>query len=212
MSADLIQRSPEWHAARCGSLGASSVHEVVARTKSGYSASRANRLAALVVERLTGQPEAGYVNAAMQHGIDTEPEARAAYSFLHDADVVEVGLVKHPKIEGTHASPDGLVGENGLVEIKCPQPAAHLALLLGEPIPDKYLTQMHWQMACTGRAWCDFASYNGAYPAHLRLKVIRVVRHDPKITELEREVSLFLAEVDKAVNRLKIDVEPSKAA
>lgn len=210
MTEDLIQRSEDWKQARVGSLGASCVQDVVARTKSGYSASRANRRASLVLERITGQPEATFVSSAMQHGIDTESEARAAYAFKVDADVVEVGLVRHPKIGNTHASPDGLIGDDGLLEIKCPQAAAHLALLLGEPVPDKYVTQMLWQMACTGRAWCDYASFNPAFPAHLRLRVLRIERNDARIADLEREVALFLAEVDAAV--AKLDMVHAKAA
>jgi putative phage-type endonuclease len=211
MTEDLIQRSDEWKAARVGSLGASCVHEVVARTKSGYSASRANRLAAMVIERLTGRAQEMFVNQAMQHGIDMEPEARDAYAFVKNADVVEVGLVKHPKIIGSHASPDGLVGDDKLLEIKCPQAAAHLSTLLGDPIPEKYVTQMLWQMACTGRAFCDFASYNADFPVHLRLKVIRVVRNDARIAELEREVSLFLNDVEAAVKRLTDATAPAAA-
>ncbi len=200
--AELIQGSPEWKAARAGSLGASSVHEVVARTKTGYSTSRANRLAATVVERLTGQPEVTFVNAAMQHGIDTEPEARETYSFVHGVDVVQVGLIRHPLIVGTHASPDGLIADDGGLEIKCPQPAAHLSYLLDEPIPDEYVTQCQWAMACTGRAWWDYASFQPAFPAHLRLKTTRLLRNDARIAELEKEVAKFLAEVDAAVAKL----------
>jgi putative phage-type endonuclease len=199
MSTELLdQRSPEWLAARCGSLGASSVHEAIARTKTGWGASRANLLARLVVERLTGAPQEGFTNAAMQHGIDTEPEARAAYSFLADVDVHEVGLVRHPTINGTHASPDGLIeaARPGLIEIKCPQPAAHLALLSGELTPSKYVTQIQWQLACTGRMWADFVSYSPAFPESMRLFVQRIERNDRAIAELEAQVREFLAELD----------------
>ena len=199
---DLIQRSDEWVKARIGSLGASCLHEIVARTKSGYSTSRANRLAALVVERLTGRPQDTYQNAAMLHGIATEPEARAAYEFYNGVTVQEVGLVRHPTIAGTHASPDGLVGDDGLLEAKCPQPAAHLAMLMGQLIPDKYVTQMLWQMACTGRAWCDFVSYCPAFPENLRLVVQRLPREPRRIVELELEVRAFMTELDKAVAAL----------
>ena len=138
---NLAQRSQEWHAARCGSLGASCLHEAVAKTKTGWSASRANRMAAIILERLTGQPQDTYQNAAMQHGIEMEPEARTVYEFHTDTEVQQVGLVLHPSIKGTHASPDGLIGDDGVLEIKCPQAPAHLATLLGEAIPLKYLIQ-----------------------------------------------------------------------
>jgi putative phage-type endonuclease len=202
MTINIIQRSPEWHAARLGSLGASCVHEIVARTKTEWSASRKKRRAALVLERITGRAQDTYINAAMQNGIDTEPEARAYYAFTQDCDVVEVGLVRHPTIASTHASPDGLIGDHGLVEIKCPESHTHLATVEGEPIADKYVVQMQWQMACTGRQWCDFLSYSSAFPAHLRAVIKRVPRDDKRIHDLESAVLAFLAEVDAAVKRL----------
>jgi putative phage-type endonuclease len=199
---DLVQGSKEWHAARAGSLGASSLHEVVAKTKSGWSTSRANRMASLILERLTGKPQDSYTNAAMQHGVDTEPEARAAYEFHADADVTLVGLVRHPSIVGTHASPDGLVGQSGVLEIKCPQPAAHLALLEGEPIPSKYLIQVQWQIRCCDREWGDFVSYNPFFPERMRLFAQRVPRDDKHITELEASVRDFLSELEEKLSAL----------
>jgi putative phage-type endonuclease len=200
---ELIQRSPEWFAARCGSLGASSLHEVIAKTRSGYSASRANRLAALVVERLTGKPTETFQNSAMLQGIEMEPEARAAYAFYSDADVQEVGLIRHPTIAGSHASPDGLIGADGMVELKAPQPAAHLAVLMDGKIPEKYVTQCHWQLACCpGRKWNDFASYNASFPEHLRLWVRRIERDDARIAELEKDVRAFLAELEEVLGKL----------
>jgi len=202
MTTDLEQRSPEWFAARCGSLGASCVHEVVARTKTGWSASRANRMAALVLERITGTPQDTYVSREMQEGIEREPEARAAYQFETTTLVKQVGLVPHPKIACTHASPDGLIGEDGLVEIKCPQAAAHLAVLTGEDIPARYFSQMQWQMACTGRTWCDFVSYHPMFPEAMRLMIQRVERNAAQILDLESAVIVFLKEVDAKVAAL----------
>ena len=161
---EIVQRSPEWFAARLGSLGASEVYEAIARTKTGWGASRANVMARKIVERLTGMPQDTYVNAAMQDGIDTEPEARVAYEFLRNVEVVEIGLIRHPSIRDTHASPDGLIGEDGLLEIKCPQSAKHIETLLGQAIDGRYVTQMQWQMACSGRQWCDFVSYDPRHP------------------------------------------------
>lgn len=153
-------------------------------------------MAVLICERLTGVPQDTYQNAAMQHGIETEAEARAAYEFRTDAVVHEVGLVPHPSIQGTHASPDGLVGDDGLVEIKCPVSAAHIDALLGQGIPGKYQTQMLWQLACTGRQWCDFVSYDPRLPESMRLYVSRLKRDDKRIGELEHEVRMFLRELD----------------
>jgi len=202
MTENLIQRSPEWVAARLGSLGASAVHEVVARTKTGFAASRANRMAALILERLTGQPQAEYRSFAMDAGIEMEPEARAYYAFTKDTDVKEVGLIKHPTIQWTHASPDGLVGEDGGLEIKCPQPGEHLRTLLERTIPDKYMIQMQWGMACSGRQWWDYCSYNRHFPEHLRSFIQRVPRDDRRIKELEAAVIAFLGELDQALAKL----------
>src|SRR5690606_6597640 len=142
--------------ARLGRVTASRIADVTAATRNGWGASRANYKAELVAERLTGQPAQRFISGAMQHGIDTEPDAILAYEFFTDQTVEPVGFVDHPTIAMSGASPDGLIGDDGLVEVKCPNTATHLDTLLGGAIPDKYLKQMQWQMACTGRQWCDF--------------------------------------------------------
>lgn len=201
--ADIIQRSPEWYAERCGSLGASQLADALAKTKSGWGASRANLRAKLVVERLTGQQDEGFVrSAAMQWGVDKEEEARIAYSFVTGRDVVEVGLYKHPTIIGSHASPDGLVDDDGCIEIKCPNSATHIETLKSNLIAHRYLLQMQWQMACANRQWCDFVSFDPRMPDHLMLYIQRVQRDDDMLTTLESEVRAFLAEVDEDVKAL----------
>jgi len=207
----IVQGTDEWFAARIGKVTASRVADVVAKTKSGYSASRANYMAELIVERLTGERPSSFTNAAMQWGTDKEPDARAAYCFMRDADVSEIGFVDHPRIAMTGASPDGLIGLDGLVEIKCPNTATHIETVLGQAVPSKYITQMHWQMACTERAWCDFVSYDPRLPEHLSLYVGRVERDDALVAELEREVEAFLAELDAKVDRLNT-IEPQRKA
>jgi putative phage-type endonuclease len=192
---EIIQGSPEWKALRCGRVTASRVADVVAKTKTGYSASRANYLAQLIAERLTGTAAETYTNAAMQHGTETEPEARDAYCFYHGVTVEQVAFVPHPKIDQAGASPDGLVGADGLVEIKCPNTATHLETLLGQAVPAKYIDQMQFQMACTGRKWCDFVSYDPRMPEHMRLFVRRVERDDKRIDFLETEIAGFLLEM-----------------
>lgn len=206
------QGSPEWHAERAGKATASRIADVVARTKSGYGASRKNYAAQLVTERLTGQTESSYVNAAMQHGIDTEAEARDAYAFSTDAEVSEIAFVPHPTIEMSGASPDGMVGDDGLVEIKCPNSAQHIETLLTGKVPDKYVIQMQWQMACTGRKWCDFVSYDNRLPGAMHLFIQRVDRDDERIAELETEVIDFLAEVRETVASLKSKYELKEAS
>ena len=200
--AAIIQRSNEWFAARCGSLGASQLADALAKTKSGWGASRANLRAKLVVERLTGQQEESFTSAAMQWGVDKEEEARIAYSFLTGRNVVEVGLYKHPTIIGSHASPDGLVDDDGCLEIKCPNSATHIETLKSNQVAHKYLLQMQWQMACADRQWCDFVSFDPRMPDHLTLYVQRVERDNDMLAILEAEVSTFLSEVDADVKKL----------
>ena len=200
--AAIIQRSNEWFAARCGSLGASQLADALAKTKSGWGASRANLRAKLVVERLTGQQEESFTSAAMQWGVDKEEEARTAYSFLTGRNVVEVGLYKHPTIIGSHASPDGLVDDDGCLEIKCPNSATHIETLKSNQVAHKYLLQMQWQMACADRQWCDFVSFDPRMPEHLMMYVQRVQRDDDMLATLETEVRAFLAEVDEDVKAL----------
>lgn len=199
----LEQRTAEWFSERAGKVTASCIHKVMARTKSGYGADRTNYHAQLVTERLTGLPTEGFSNAAMQWGTDTEPQARASYAMEIGAVPIEVGFVPHPAIEMSGASPDGLVGEDGLVEIKCPNTATHIATLTGAEIDRKYLYQMQWQMACSERLWCDFASFDPRLPDAMQLHVRRVERDDALIAELEAEVAQFLAEVAATVADLE---------
>lgn len=199
---DIVQGSAEWHAIRIGKVTASRVADVVAKTKTGWGASRANYMAELIAERLTGEAAERFTNAAMNWGTEKEPDARAAYEFFRDASVTEVGFVAHPIISMTGASPDGLVADEGMVEIKCPNTATHLDTLLTQAVPAKYNTQMQWQMACTGRKWCDFASYDPRLPESMSLFVKRVERDDKMIFDLEKDVSSFLAELDEKLSKL----------
>lgn len=198
-----LQGTDQWLADRLGRVTASRVADVVARTKSGWGASRANYAAELIAERLTGVPSERFVTAPMQHGLDSEADAKAAYAFMAGRSVVNVGFVPHPRITMAGASPDGLVGDDGLVEIKSPNTATHLDSLLGGAIPDRYITQMQFQMACTGRAWCDWCSFDPRLPEHLQTVIRRVNRDGAAIAELERHVEDFLAEIDDKIGRLR---------
>lgn len=188
---------------RCGKVTASRIADMTAKTKTGWGASRANYMAQLAAERLTGIVAESYSNASMQWGSATEPEARAVYEAYAGQAVDPIDFVDHPRIAMSGASPDGLVGRSGLVEIKCPNTSQHIATLLGEPIAEKYLKQMFWQMACTGRPWCDFVSYDPRMPDDLRLFVRRVTVVSSIISELEGETRAFLAEVDAKVAALQ---------
>lgn len=200
---EIPQRSAQWFQQRAGHLTASRIADMMATTRSGWGASRANYAAQLIAERLTGVAESGFTNAAMQWGIDTEAEARSAYEFIHGATVVEAPFVLHPAIEWSGASPDGFVGDKGLIEIKCPNTATHIATLRGEAIADKYIKQMQWQMACTNTDWCDFASYDPRLPVEMQLHVRRVERDDKLIAEIEAAAVEFLAEIAATVAELE---------
>lgn len=197
------QRSPEWYAARAGKVTASRIAELMARTRSGWGASRQNYMAELIVERLTGQPADSYQSVAMRWGIETEPQARDAYAFFADVDVVQVGFVDHPDIAMSGASPDGLIGAHGLVEFKCPLTATHIDTLLSGMIPEKYVLQMQWQMACAERQWCDFVSFDPRMPEHLRYFCQRVPRDTKLIENLESEVALFQLEITQKIAALQ---------
>lgn len=200
----ILQSDPAWSTCRLGHVTASRVAEVMAKTKTGPSTSRANYAAELIAERLTGAPGDRFTNAAMQWGIDTEPHARAAYEFYHDVSCGPAAFVTHPTLAWAAATPDGFIGGDGLVEFKCLNTATHIETLLGEtPIPGKYIAQMQWQLACTSRAWCDFVSYDPRLPEEMRLFVKRMDRDDAFIASLEKEVAKFLREIDDTIARLR---------
>jgi len=209
------QRTEEWHLARLGKVTASRVADVLAKIKTGESASRKNYKMELVVQRLTGQPQESFTNAAMEWGTATEPQARMAYEAHTGLFVDEVGFIDHPTIEGFGCSPDGVVGETlhskhnsitpmtGLIEIKCPNTATHIETVLENKAPSKYIPQMQCQMAVTGAKWCDFVSFDPRVPEDLQLLVVRVERDQEYIDSMEVEVKQFLGEVLDLFNQLK---------
>ena len=196
------QGTDEWFAARIGKVTASRVADVLAKTKTGYSATRDNYMAQLVCERLTGQKGDSFTNSAMQWGTETEPLARLSYEVFQNVLVDEVGFISHPSILMAGASPDGLVGDDGLLEIKCPNTATHIETLLSQTVPGKYNTQMQFQMACTNRSWCDFVSFDNRLPAELQLFVKRVPRDNMYIRLMEEEIIKFLNELDIKIAQL----------
>lgn len=201
---DFPQGSVDWLQSRAGKVTASRISDVMAKIKSGEAAARRDYKAQLVAEILTGMPQGDtYINAEMQYGTEQEPFARAAYEVAENVMVDQVGLVVHPRIERAAASPDGLVGDKGLVEIKCPKVATHLNYLLDGVVPSKYQPQMLWQMACCEREFCDFVSFRPDLPPELQLFKVRYSRDDARIREMEAETIVFLAEVDELVAKLK---------
>jgi putative phage-type endonuclease len=195
------QRSEEWFQARLGKVTASRVADVLAKIKSGESASRRNYKIQLVSERLTGERQETYINQAMQDGIDREFYARERYVQQY-GEVEEVGFIQHPTLEAG-ASPDGMVGTDGILEIKCPMGSTHTETLMTQEVPNKYVPQIQFQLLVTGRKWCDFVSYNPMFPENLQLFVKRVEADPVYQKELESEVKQFLSEVDDVINKLK---------
>lgn len=198
----IIQGSPEWFEQRLGKATASRIADIVAKTKTGYSTSRENYSVELALERITGKRQEFYSNDAMKWGTETEPLARAAYESKTGAIVDEVAMIDHPTIAMSGASPDGCIDADGLIEIKCPNSATHIKTMLSGKPDSKYMTQMTWQMACTGRKWCDFVSFDPRFPTHLQLFVKRIERDEVAIAAMEKDVAGFLLEVDAMVQQL----------
>jgi len=196
------QGSDEWQAIRAGKVTASKITDIMAKLKSGKpSAGRTTYMGQLIVERLTGVKSDSFSNAAMQWGIETEPQARAAYEFLNDVEVEQIAFMDHALISQAGMSPDGLVGDDGMLEIKCPNTATHIDMLISQKIPKKYIDQMQWQMACSSRKWCDFMSFDPRMPERLNKLIIRIERDDAYIEEMAVEVIKFNEEIN---DKLKI--------
>lgn len=199
---NVIQGGEEWFKSRLGKATASRIADVLAKTKSGPSTSRENYCVELALERITGARQEFYQNDAMKWGTETEPLARAAYEAHTGAIVDEVAMIDHPTIAMAGASPDGCLDADGLIEIKCPNSATHMKTLLSKKPDSKYITQMTWQMACTGRKYCDFVSFDPRFPTHLQLFIVRITRDDAVVEAMEKEVIEFLNEVDAMVQKL----------
>lgn len=207
------QGTDAWHAARAGKITASRIADITAKTKSGEAASRANYRDELVIERLTGVPySGGFKSAAMDRGNETEDKAAKFYSYQNNIDLTKVGLVLHPTLDYAACSPDRLVGDDGIVQIKCPHTKTHLDTLLGASIAGGYLKQIHWELTCTGRQWCDFLSFDDRVPEPMRGAIIRIHRDPILIAELEREVKAFNAEVDNRLAEILAKFPTQEAA
>jgi putative phage-type endonuclease len=194
------QGSQAWLESRMGKATASALSNVMmAKTAAGYQ----NYMAQLICERLTGEPVETFKSAAMEHGTETEPQARAFYELDTGNEVVECGFIPHPTLANSGASPDGLIGDDGGLEIKAPQPAKHIKNLMGGTIDKAYMLQMQWGMACTGREWWDFVSFNPSFPAHLQLHVQKVKRDQEMIEDITAAVTSFLSEMESKLRVLE---------
>lgn len=196
-----LQRTEEWHQHRLGKVTASRIADLTARGRggNGWGLSRSTYMAQLLTERLTGQPEDGFKSAYMAWGIETEPQAVAAYTFETGRTVEMVGFHNHRLIQMAGASPDGFVGDDGLIEVKCPKTTTHIDTLTKQQVPGGYIKQMQWQMACTGRSWCDFVSFDPRVPVEFQLFIQRVERDAEVIEFLEQSVRDFLKELAEKI-------------
>ena len=192
----MIQRSDEWNCARLGNVTASRVADIMPGVRGGYLASRKNYMAELICERLTGKPQESFQSEPMIRGIELEPYARSMYEAKNGVWVTEVGYLPHPTIEHFGGSPDGLVGEDGLIEIKCPNTATMIDVLMTEKVDRIYYTQMQVYMILAGAQWCDYVVYDDRLPENLCYFQKRVGADDKYMVEIETEVKKFLVELD----------------
>lgn len=204
------QGTKEWFQNRIGCLTASRIADAIRKAKresTGELQARYDLKLELAVERITNKPSDHFTSVWMERGVEMEPLARAAYELRTDITVQTVDLVLHPAIHWGAASPDGLCGDDGLIEIKVPKPTTHAEYLLGECVPELYQPQMMWQMACTERAWNDFVSFCPDFPEPLDLFICRLPRDEERIRQMEAEAEKFLAEVEAVTVRLKHGLE-----
>ncbi|WP_208442486.1 lambda exonuclease family protein [Bartonella raoultii] len=200
------QRSAEWFQARLGKVTASNIYNILSKTAKGTPTSKyEDYKIKLITERLTEEISQSYITPAMQWGIKHEEEALKEYAFIYDTEVIKCGFIQHPTIEMAGASPDGFVGEDGLIEIKCPQSPNHVRFFIDDTIKPEYTAQMQFQIACTGRKWCDFISYDPRFTgdkSHLRMKIKRIHRDDKHIEQINQAVESFLTEIEQEIQRI----------
>lgn len=199
----IAQRSPEWYALRAGKLTGSAAKDMLASIKSGEAAARRDLRYKLLAERLTGQSqEDGYVNAAMQHGIDCEPLAIAAYEAATGTLVEPIGFVESESLL-TGTSPDGFVGTDGILSVKCPKTATHIRYLREGAEPSEHVAQNTHELWLTGRAWIDFVSYDPRLPEALQVCIVRVTRTAQQLDDYGVKAMAFLEELDREVEALR---------
>lgn len=197
------QGSDEWKKLRLGHVTASNIADIMAKGRGGESITRRKYKMRLVAERMTEQSEAGWSSAAMEWGVEQEPFARSAYEVLQGTFVDRTGFWLHPTIKWVGVSPDGLVNDDGLVEIKCPNSTTHLDWLLASRVPPEHMKQIQCQLWVTGREWCDFVSYDPRVKHSKQLFAKRTFRDEEFIAEMEREVLVFLQEVEQCITDLE---------
>ena len=203
----VLQGSPEWFQLRCGCATASRLDDVIGKYKGKetYKQGRADYMGEIVAEILTNKTAEHYVSPAMQWGVDIEPLAKEAYQIERDVEIGMAGIEFHDKINRFAASPDGYLGSDGLIEIKCPNTITHIGYIIAGVVPEDYKPQMLGQMSCSGRKWCDFVSFDPRLPRKYQLFIKRFERDDEEISRIEAEVLKFNAEVQDMIAALKKD-------
>ncbi|WP_019223384.1 lambda exonuclease family protein [Bartonella rattaustraliani] len=200
------QRTAEWFRARLGKVTASNIYNIMSKTAKGLPTSKyEDYKIKLITERLTGEASPSYETEDMRWGIEHEDDALQEYGFIYDANIVKCGFIQHPTIEMAGASPDGLIGDDGLIEVKCPRSVNHMRFFMDSQIKPEYLAQMQFQMACTGRKWCDFISYDPRFTdqkAHLRMKIKRINRDEEQIQKMNQAVEIFLEEIERDLKQI----------
>lgn len=204
-SINVIQGSDEWKLAKLGHVSASSIADVMAKVKSGEAITRRKYKVRLVAERLTGKIGESYTNPSMEHGVVTEPLAKVAYEVKTSSFIDNTGFWKHPTIKWVGCSPDGLIGETGLVECKCPNTTTHIDYLFADQIPTEYYKQIQCQLWVMQREWVDFISFDDRLPQKKQLFIKRAYRDEELIKEMEKEVIIFLDEVEQMMEKLNAD-------
>ena len=201
---NIEQQTPEWYEVKIGKVGASRLADVMAEGKNGKpSATRANYMYELLTARLTGEYQQTYQSPEMLRGIELEAEARRKYEIVTFNEVKQVGWIPHPEIEMCGCSPDGLVDDDGLIEIKCPNTKTHLETVLHGKIDRSYMLQMQWQIECSGREWCDFVSYDPRLPENIQICIIRVDKKQEVIDSIKTAVQAFLSELAELENKIR---------
>ena len=200
---DVQQGSGEWLQMRAGRVTGSKMADVLSRLKNGgETADRKNYKAQIVAEILTGNSAQSYVSPEMQWGTEQEPFARAAYEAATGVFVDQVGFYIHPAIERAGGSPDGLVGVDGAIEIKCGKTATHIRWALADEVPPEHEPQMMFYLACTGRKWMDFVSFDPRVSPRYQLFIKRLQRDESRIADINAAVEQFLVEVDLMIEQL----------
>jgi len=206
----ILQGTDEWLAARRGNVTGSRIKDVLANGRGGgESLTRKKYIYQIALERVTGITPDSYKSDAMERGNILEPDAVAVYEWQTGNVSDEVGFVYHPTIDRYGASPDRLIGDDGVIEVKSVMPHTHIDWMKAGVVPSEHKKQMQSEMDVTGRKWCDFVSYCPELPIEIQLFVVRLDRDEDFIKEMHEKIAIFLKEVDDMVDWIKKRISAS---